>query len=289
MGLSAHELVEADKVDPSLLCSVCQGIFVDPVCGPCRHVFCRLCIQRALDTSCNGCPQCRQPLEDHALTTVPLLKEEADTVHVRCNKLCGWTGRADERCSHWFQCPVAQKHEFAVELDVQACCGIGLLLDFGANVSLIVTQILPNFVRSAGGNGQLLKVGDALVEVDGSRGDPIELGYLLKAKLFRRAESLRLIFQHPVEFTTTCTAQAGKPLGLNLKFTSGGNIVFLEGLAPDGAIMDCIKASPPGTLLPKKDDRLTSLNSTAGTPADLQQAYGSITPGNIILTFHRFL
>lgn len=36
---------------------------------------------------------------------------------------------------------MAQKHEFAVELDVQACCGIGLLLDFGANVSLIDFQL----------------------------------------------------------------------------------------------------------------------------------------------------
>jgi WD40 repeat protein len=48
----------------SLLCSICQDIFDDPVINPaCSHSFCRICIYQAVQMA-NRCPLCRAPLSN---------------------------------------------------------------------------------------------------------------------------------------------------------------------------------------------------------------------------------
>ncbi len=48
----------------SLLCSICQDIFQDPVINPaCSHSFCRICIYQAVQMA-NRCPLCRAPLSN---------------------------------------------------------------------------------------------------------------------------------------------------------------------------------------------------------------------------------
>ncbi|XP_035275426.1 nuclear factor 7, brain-like [Anguilla anguilla] len=42
-----------------LYCSVCLGIFNNPVSLPCDHTFCRPCIQNCQDTPRPRCPECR--------------------------------------------------------------------------------------------------------------------------------------------------------------------------------------------------------------------------------------
>ncbi|KAM3926618.1 E3 ubiquitin/ISG15 ligase TRIM25-like [Leptodactylus fuscus] len=56
-------MASADLRD-ELLCSICLSIFKDPVTSRCGHNFCRLCIDRVLDTQDQSgdysCPQCRK-------------------------------------------------------------------------------------------------------------------------------------------------------------------------------------------------------------------------------------
>ncbi len=48
----------------SLICSICQDIFQDPVINPaCSHSFCRMCIYQAVQMA-NRCPLCRAPLSN---------------------------------------------------------------------------------------------------------------------------------------------------------------------------------------------------------------------------------
>ncbi|XP_056373559.1 E3 ubiquitin/ISG15 ligase TRIM25-like [Hyla sarda] len=60
-------MASADLRD-ELLCSICLSVFKDPVMLRCGHNFCRVCIDRALDTQDQSglysCPQCRQEYQE---------------------------------------------------------------------------------------------------------------------------------------------------------------------------------------------------------------------------------
>ncbi|KAM5172074.1 E3 ubiquitin/ISG15 ligase TRIM25-like [Mantella aurantiaca] len=53
-----------------LECSVCLNIYTDPVTLKCGHNFCRVCIDRVLDTQGGSggysCPECRQKFQDRS-------------------------------------------------------------------------------------------------------------------------------------------------------------------------------------------------------------------------------
>ncbi|XP_044128526.1 E3 ubiquitin/ISG15 ligase TRIM25-like [Bufo gargarizans] len=60
-------MASADLKD-ELLCSICLCIFKDPVMLRCGHNFCRVCIDRALDTQDESrvytCPECREEFQE---------------------------------------------------------------------------------------------------------------------------------------------------------------------------------------------------------------------------------
>ncbi|KAM4012669.1 E3 ubiquitin/ISG15 ligase TRIM25-like [Anomaloglossus baeobatrachus] len=60
-------MASADLND-ELLCSICLSIFKDPVTLRCGHNFCRVCIDRALDTQDGSgvysCPECREEFQE---------------------------------------------------------------------------------------------------------------------------------------------------------------------------------------------------------------------------------
>lgn len=50
----------------NVLCPICTEILIDPVCTPCGHCFCRICLDRHLiRTHENACPIDQEPLPDY--------------------------------------------------------------------------------------------------------------------------------------------------------------------------------------------------------------------------------
>lgn len=118
MGLSDEFLVDPHEVSDTLRCPVCMDLFDDPVfCGgrPCQHVFCRECIELALERS-DQCPVCRATIEAYAMTPHQAINALLDEVKVRCKHRCGWQGRRDERPDHEPVCPVALLEASKAEL-----------------------------------------------------------------------------------------------------------------------------------------------------------------------------
>ena len=41
-------------------CTVCMGIFIEPVTLPCFHTVCKLCFEKTIDNNTLSCPLCRK-------------------------------------------------------------------------------------------------------------------------------------------------------------------------------------------------------------------------------------
>lgn len=46
-------------MEANILCSLCYEIFVYPVTLPCKHRFCKLCLDKHFDNNGFTCPLCR--------------------------------------------------------------------------------------------------------------------------------------------------------------------------------------------------------------------------------------
>lgn len=62
----------AFDVPPELACPLCLDLLHEPVLTPCRHSFCRACIDRARGAGHNSCPLCRAALEAFDARAAPL-------------------------------------------------------------------------------------------------------------------------------------------------------------------------------------------------------------------------
>lgn len=66
MAEALEEAMEEGPADPrrplqqDLTCSVCRGLFRDPLVLPCTHSFCRECLQKSTRFSGEQCPLCRE-------------------------------------------------------------------------------------------------------------------------------------------------------------------------------------------------------------------------------------
>ena len=97
-----------EEVPDDLICSICYTIPVDPVLTPCEHIFCRECINQALNVS----RQC--PIDREACTTRDLqqptgcLRRIWSNVQVKCGNSgedgCAWTGAIGDYANHAEQC-----------------------------------------------------------------------------------------------------------------------------------------------------------------------------------------
>ena len=75
---------ESEIRERELVCPVCQQPFIDPYCAPCRHAFCRECIQTLLGGKCS-CPSCNRTLKSNDFVPVPLfVKKMVDRLMVEC-------------------------------------------------------------------------------------------------------------------------------------------------------------------------------------------------------------
>eukprot|EP00441_Pelagodinium_beii_P043628 CAMPEP_0197634382 /NCGR_PEP_ID=MMETSP1338-20131121/10495_1 /TAXON_ID=43686 ORGANISM="Pelagodinium beii, Strain RCC1491" /NCGR_SAMPLE_ID=MMETSP1338 /ASSEMBLY_ACC=CAM_ASM_000754 /LENGTH=147 /DNA_ID=CAMNT_0043206237 /DNA_START=161 /DNA_END=601 /DNA_ORIENTATION=+ len=134
---------------------------------------------------------------------------ETDTFHasfsnkVLCRRSCGWSGRVVDIGRHWYDCPFASMHEFEIAVELVADNKLGLGFSCSPDfprylcVSAIQEEVWRRNTKSGYGERRL-SVGDALVEINGSRGSSIALLRLVELILKSPdRENLRLVFQHP--------------------------------------------------------------------------------------------
>jgi len=71
--------------DPDFICCICQCVLDTPVESPCRHVFCKVCIETWLKNHSN-CPTCRRALRTRRLKPViPILQNMINRLAMKCD------------------------------------------------------------------------------------------------------------------------------------------------------------------------------------------------------------
>lgn len=71
--------------DPDLICCICQCVLDGPVESPCRHVFCKVCIETWLRRNRN-CPTCRHRLEKrHLKPILPIVQNMLNRLLMFCD------------------------------------------------------------------------------------------------------------------------------------------------------------------------------------------------------------
>lgn len=71
--------------DPDLVCCICQCVLDNPVESPCRHVFCKICIETWLNNS-SSCPACRRSTRKNSLRPVlPLVQNMLNRLLMFCD------------------------------------------------------------------------------------------------------------------------------------------------------------------------------------------------------------
>uniref|UniRef100_A0A6T9QBD0 RING-type E3 ubiquitin transferase n=1 Tax=Alexandrium catenella TaxID=2925 RepID=A0A6T9QBD0_ALECA len=118
MGLSDDQLVNPGAVSDTLRCTICSEVYEDPVFSsgrPCQHVFCRTCLEKALQRQ-PRCPSCRAEVVPSRLQPHLVMRSLLDELHVHCGIGCGWTGRQDARPAHMLACPMKRLAEATAQL-----------------------------------------------------------------------------------------------------------------------------------------------------------------------------
>ncbi|KAK6169144.1 hypothetical protein SNE40_020253 [Patella caerulea] len=71
--------------DQELICCICTNVLDEPMECPCRHVFCKVCIETWLNNKHN-CPTCRNRVEKNDLKTVlPLVRNMLNKLTLTCD------------------------------------------------------------------------------------------------------------------------------------------------------------------------------------------------------------
>nr|XP_011421246.2 serine/arginine repetitive matrix protein 2-like isoform X1 [Crassostrea gigas] len=71
--------------DPDLICCICQCVLEGPVESPCRHVFCKVCIETWLHRNRN-CPTCRHRLKKrHLKPILPIVQNMLNRLLMYCD------------------------------------------------------------------------------------------------------------------------------------------------------------------------------------------------------------
>lgn len=248
-------------------CPVCTDFFLEPVRLACGHLFCRLCIERAIDRT-PQCPLCRADVDPKDLR--PCDASEAHSKHyfVRCPWRCGWTGPCSQREAHAAQCcPVAGRFENKVVVSGY----IGLRLE-----SLDGDNLMVDLVRSEGAiaahNKQMVddpdkqvRTLDVLVEVNGRRGNPDELVFLVQRSLLAGCMH-RLVFHRPAEFAVSVDASCGR-LGLEFDLIEQSTPGLVVRKVLTGAVQEHNKLNADCQVL--VNDRIVEVDGHRGSALEL--------------------
>jgi len=293
MGFDRDELHASTTCDEDLECPICMGVCIDAVACPCGHTFCRLCVERSLEKN-KSCPLCRQSATPEALQPQPLLNLRVNSLVVCCDRRCGWHGRCDERRAHAKACPVARATEFTARLHGEAGWQLeethnGQLMvrslgDEGSTMSadgevagrrgsLMVSSlaVAKHNARFASCPTRRIRVGCVIAEVNGQRGDPRELLFLLD-KLAQRECGYAVVLKQPLEFSTTVIRNS-KSMGLELKYREAHECLEINAVMPEGAVMEHNRGNTRERL--KSHDMILEVNGVQGTAPDMLKAMQS--------------
>ncbi|BFZ02894.1 hypothetical protein BsWGS_05934 [Bradybaena similaris] len=86
-NMSRYELCKFTPApDPELICGVCMNVLDTPYETPCRHVFCRECILKAVKEN-KKCPVCRAHCctEKQCKEVLPLVQNLINKLTMRCD------------------------------------------------------------------------------------------------------------------------------------------------------------------------------------------------------------
>ncbi|KAL3202359.1 hypothetical protein MRX96_042524 [Rhipicephalus microplus] len=108
LSSSLRNLLPEDLYDPmpfdELICVICHLLLCDPVECPCRHVFCRHCIQAWVRQD-NSCPVCHKHNAGAITPVSPLLQNLVNRFKVKCqNAGCDARVPADCFAYHTISC-----------------------------------------------------------------------------------------------------------------------------------------------------------------------------------------
>ena len=112
--MSSLSLLRPDEVPNELICAICFSIPLRPKLLPCEHVFCTLCVHRALETQ-PSCPTCRTPCDQNQpkdLSSNPFAFRIWNSIQVKCDQSesgCAWTGAISDLESHRQKCSAGNK------------------------------------------------------------------------------------------------------------------------------------------------------------------------------------
>ncbi|CAF2408487.1 unnamed protein product [Rotaria sp. Silwood2] len=90
---TSYEYMDKAAIDKDLFCDYCNNPLVDPVSTPCKHTFCRMCIQNKFKKTGGTCakPKCKNrsiSLNDLTSVTERIVLNMLDRLLVKC-MLCG--------------------------------------------------------------------------------------------------------------------------------------------------------------------------------------------------------
>jgi len=107
-SLDLEDFVESSRIIvQDYKCSLCHGIYNNPVVDTCGHVFCKTCIIKFFDLE-KACPISGCRLEEGNVSTLVIVNEILIKQTVQCKNRflnCNWIGKLAELESHMFsQC-----------------------------------------------------------------------------------------------------------------------------------------------------------------------------------------
>ena len=86
-----------------MICTLCHELPLDPVVTPCNHMFCRVCIGKALQHR-SECPNDRARLTTSSLKPIDgVLRRVWEQIGVKC-PACDWTGTVGNYKNHVEKC-----------------------------------------------------------------------------------------------------------------------------------------------------------------------------------------
>mmetsp|Transcript_22365 Transcript_22365/g.63452 ORF Transcript_22365/g.63452 Transcript_22365/m.63452 type:complete len:294 (-) Transcript_22365:213-1094(-) len=257
MGAHMEDIADFIGVPDDLSCSICTGMFVDPLVCPCGHSYCGFCIQQWLESG-KCCPLCRASVQLGDLRESETVREQCDSINVSCPWGCNWKGRRDEQGSHVASCPVGQFIDFNVEAKGPLGIDFEILDD-----CLLVGCIDEGYAlwehnqRMEGNQEKQVRINDQVVQVDGVSGDPELLAYLL-----RRPRRKNIMFRHPQELAVNIK-KGGKMLGMGVAWSIPNGVLTVFDVQ-DGAVNEYNSAASSHYERLQKNDRIIEVNGVSG-------------------------
>lgn len=84
------------------ICSLCKGVYYDPVVDTCGHVFCKECLEKFLEiTKQHVCPITKACIDINMVGPIKFVAQILEKQTLKClNKFCDWLGKLSDLNSH---------------------------------------------------------------------------------------------------------------------------------------------------------------------------------------------